>query len=835
MTPAAAEASAGFDEDAKNTSLGGAQCLVCYSDLQHPAKTSCGHNDICGVCHLRLRHLHSDKACPMCKHVNDKLIVDEFDTAKPFEEYPMWGNELGGDFVFREDVGMFFVKDHYEREILPLFGFHCTSCNDLDATVSDTTDEPSAAAAAAAPMTNNNNKKSSSAKVTPLRRLQDHLRNKHRQTLCQLCIDFKRDFVARLPRFSPTQLKHHLQHGDGASSGFSGHPLCEFCRPKRFYDLTQLHLHLQKDHYKCHVCDKQGLANQYFRNYNTLESHFENMHFLCRDPQCLAARFVVFENDLDLRHHNMAVHGSSGGSTKIQLEFRVRREGFDQSYENQSVPSDQDFGFGLDGQAFVPEALPQPREPTPETAHPLHLQRTAELRAQAQEMRQQLEMEHAVEAFPTLGQSTQQSEGQIRMGWTSGGVASRVARKPGVQASSEEQFPSLPSSTKSNAKKKIKAGAVSGSRQFATMASAANIVAPTNWNQAVTAPPTTNTARLPVSASFITPAAAAELNSRSNLASENFPSLGGPSSSAPKPYKAAQQLAVKKQAPVMNAMNFPPPPTSSVNNSVRQKVLGDTKPLPKPPSMNHLNFPAPPLSSSGSVTVEKIKAKLGPSKYKELKNLTREFSVDAIAPDAYVDHAASLFENGYGDSDFWALVPSLLMSCPNGSSANQAIRYMDNLRATCQTTIAKVSTPVGWQAPASVKAAPKSTTMAPSTAAASTPVWQAPPATGVRPVGNATASISRNSSHFPLGGKKPPVSAWGANGGGASSALIIASAKGSVAVAAANQGPSSGTATKSMAKETKLMKQAAHAAPATPKNGTKKKKKNELRDLAFGR
>jgi hypothetical protein len=125
--------------------------------------------------------------------------------------------------------------------------------------------------------------------------------------------------------------------------------------------------------------------------------------------------------------------------------------------------------------------------------------------------------------------------------------------------------------------------------------------------------------------------------------------------------------------------------------------------------------------------------------------------------------------------------------------------------------------------------------MAPSTAAASTPVWQAPPATGVRPVGNATASISRNSSHFPLGGKKPPVSAWGANGGGASSALIIASAKGSVAVAAANQGPSSGTATKLMAKETKLMKQAAHAAPATPKNGTKKKKKNELRDLAFGR
>jgi hypothetical protein len=363
------------------------------------------------------------------------------------------------------------------------------------------------------------------------------------------------------------------------------------------------------------------------------------------------------------------------------------------------------------------------------------------------------------------------------------------------------------------------------------MTSAANSAAPTNWNQAVSAPSTTTMASLPASASFVTPAAAAALNSRSNLASENFPSLGGPSPSAPKPYKAAQQLAAKKQAPAMNAMNFPPPPTSSVNNSVRQKVLGGPKSAPKPPAMDHLNFPAPPPSSSGSVTVEKIKAKLGTNKYKELKNLTREFAVDAISPDAYVDHAASLFENGYGDSDFWAFVPSLLMSCPNESNANRAIRYMDNLRATSQSTIAKVSTPAGWQAPASVKAAPKST-MATSTAAASTPSWQAPPAT-VRPVGVATASVARNATHYPVGGKKPPV-AWGANGGGASSALIVASAKGSVAVAAANQGPSTGTATKAMAKETKQMKQAAHAAPATA-NGTKKKKKNELRDLAFGR
>ena len=88
-------------------------CLVCYSsDLpSHRTILPCGHDDICGPCHLRLRYLHSDRKCPVCKATHDKVIVDkdppredseegkgdgldeETHTHKPFESYEMWGDE----------------------------------------------------------------------------------------------------------------------------------------------------------------------------------------------------------------------------------------------------------------------------------------------------------------------------------------------------------------------------------------------------------------------------------------------------------------------------------------------------------------------------------------------------------------------------------------------------------------------------------------------------------------------------------------------------------------------------------------------------------------------
>ena len=116
------------DGEIVTLSEGHQHCLVCYSDLTVRGKLDCGHDDICGVCHLRMRFLHDDKKCPICKQENDKVIVDE-DPQKKFRDYPQWGDEIGAGFMYRADVGMFFQQDYYDQEIVPLFAYACNKCD----------------------------------------------------------------------------------------------------------------------------------------------------------------------------------------------------------------------------------------------------------------------------------------------------------------------------------------------------------------------------------------------------------------------------------------------------------------------------------------------------------------------------------------------------------------------------------------------------------------------------------------------------------------------------------------------------------------------------------
>jgi hypothetical protein len=164
-----------------NTSMdsddhGNQHCLVCYSDLMYYAVTPCEHNEICAVCHLRLRFLHSDTKYPVCKATNEKIIEDPHNSTdgngdgkkgKPFTEYPIWGDHLGDDFVYEQDVGMFFPLDYYHEVIQPLFGHHCTlpSCT-YDGMLSSVVAETAPPAEGG----NNQNKKSSKP-VPPLRGL----------------------------------------------------------------------------------------------------------------------------------------------------------------------------------------------------------------------------------------------------------------------------------------------------------------------------------------------------------------------------------------------------------------------------------------------------------------------------------------------------------------------------------------------------------------------------------------------------------------------------------------------------------------------------------------
>ena len=234
----------------------------------------------------------------------------------------------------------------------------------------------------------------------------------------------------------------------------------------------------------------------------------------------------------------------------------------------------------------------------------------------------------------------------------------------------------------------------------------------------------------------------------------------------------------------------------------------------------------------GMATVEEMKASLGLTNYKELKNLTKQFASDELAPDAYVDRAAALFEGGYGDIDFWLFLPALLVSCPNQTSAGQALRYVDDLRAAHEASTAPSAPSTSWTAPPPL-AAPGNNV--PAAAYSSSLVA---PRAAIRPVGMAIQPIVSR----PGGAQQQAKgkSAWGSSG--ASSVVRAKASPVSVAVAAANQTPQSGTATAFMAKEAKLQNQQNQAgnnsAKATPGGGQSKKKKKksaELRALAFGK
>lgn len=74
--------------------------------------------------------------------------------------------------------------------------------------------------------------------------------------------------------------------------GQSGHPRCEFCKT-RFYDAAQLHDHLVKDHYSCHICEKKGILHKYYRDYTDLERHFRSDHFLCEEVYDMICMFDI--------------------------------------------------------------------------------------------------------------------------------------------------------------------------------------------------------------------------------------------------------------------------------------------------------------------------------------------------------------------------------------------------------------------------------------------------------------------------------------------------------------------------------------------------------------
>ncbi len=132
--------------------------------------------------------------------------------------------------------------------------------------------------------------------------------------MCDLCTRNKKVFTHEHELFTFGELRRHEKYGDdhpGAvdQSGFRGHPECGFCR-ERFYGDDELYQHCREKHERCHICDRRnpGSQVQYYLNYQMLEKHFEEVHFVCLDAECQANKTNVFESEMDLKAHQLTSH-----------------------------------------------------------------------------------------------------------------------------------------------------------------------------------------------------------------------------------------------------------------------------------------------------------------------------------------------------------------------------------------------------------------------------------------------------------------------------------------------------------------------------------------------
>lgn len=256
--------------------------------------------------------------------------------------------------------------------------------------------------------------------------LHRHVRTAHSKLLCDLCSRNKKVFTHEHTLFTAIDLRKHERSGDDQpgsenQSGFKGHPECGFCR-QRFYSSDELYTHCRDKHERCHICDRRSpqATQQYYINYDALAVHFTKEHFMCADEECHEKKFVVFENEVDLKAHLLEVHPNGlsknarrdvrridlsafasddrhtqdrsrrrrndgrGQQEREELPIRTEQQmsraelAYHRTLAVQSAQSttSRNFGGQLTEPAFVPRP-PPPRAPPPPAVRPVHSMTTA--------------------------------------------------------------------------------------------------------------------------------------------------------------------------------------------------------------------------------------------------------------------------------------------------------------------------------------------------------------------------------------------------------------------------------------------------------------------------
>ncbi|PRP75549.1 hypothetical protein PROFUN_09035 [Planoprotostelium fungivorum] len=283
-------------------------CLVCCNvlqDFKYYAIGRCNHRQVCCMCSLRLRLLFGDKDCCICKTSLDYVVITSADSN--YEDLI-----LDDNYVLEKQMNLYLPRQEKElqAQIAHLLDFRCIICEKDD-------DQKS-------PGVHNGNHVTllppvpSQLTHKSIQQLEQHLKSSHNLFFCQVCLIHRKKFTHETNLYSQSSLESHIRTGDMDTDEGSGHPVCQFCYTGRgtdqtpvsmpFFSNDQLYEHLERNHYTCFLCEKDGIRYQYYNQYKNLEKHFDREHFLCRDVKCLEQKFIVFRTALDLQTHEISTH-----------------------------------------------------------------------------------------------------------------------------------------------------------------------------------------------------------------------------------------------------------------------------------------------------------------------------------------------------------------------------------------------------------------------------------------------------------------------------------------------------------------------------------------------
>ncbi|KAG5720335.1 LIM domain and RING finger protein, partial [Termitomyces sp. T112] len=317
-------------------------CWICAEPVKYYSVSECNHRT-CHVCALRLRALYKRLDCTFCKEPQQTVVF----TTSPEELFSSYTPE---SVPYKDTkLSISFETQEMMEETLLLLRFNCPDpdCPYIGNGWGD---------------------------------LKLHVRATHGKLMCDLCIRSKKVFAHEHALYPPNVLPLHLPSMYHRSYGKSMpkdqidggiHPICEFCRECFFSD-DELYSHMRERHEECFICKRNGIKDQYFQNYESLENHFNTAHHPCAQSQCLARKFVVFNTPLDLQAHMVEEHGSDMSSRdkkdarRIQADFEFeevgrhgrRDRGSHRDREREPPPHRQ--GQQDSGPSFAPAVLRPP-------------------------------------------------------------------------------------------------------------------------------------------------------------------------------------------------------------------------------------------------------------------------------------------------------------------------------------------------------------------------------------------------------------------------------------------------------------------------------------------